>query len=144
MERVLTGYPVGKWEHGRYTDPYMREDLNDFGIIIDTLETGVTWEGFHRLHEGVRRFIKSRSNTVCMAHGSHFYPQGTNLYFIFILKADSIDEYKEFQRGMIDRILHYGGSLSHHHGVGKMVGPWMERHLGNVQMEVPAGSETAF
>ena len=37
----LSGYPVKNWEHGRYTDPYIREDLNDYGIIIDTLEAGV-------------------------------------------------------------------------------------------------------
>ena len=33
----LTGYPAKKWEHGRFEDPYMREDLNDYGIYIDTL-----------------------------------------------------------------------------------------------------------
>ncbi|MDQ7782908.1 MAG: FAD-binding oxidoreductase [Desulfomonilaceae bacterium] len=130
----LSGYPVKKWEHGRYTDPYMREDLNDFGIIIDTLETGVTWDGFHRLHEGVTRFIKTRPNTICMAHGSHFYPQGTNLYFIFILQEDEIDDYRDFHGKIVDRIVEYGGSLSHHHGVGKLLAPWMEPHLGTVQM----------
>ncbi|MEA3437696.1 MAG: FAD-binding oxidoreductase, partial [Thermodesulfobacteriota bacterium] len=46
----ITGYPAKKWEHGRYTDPYMREDLNDFGIMIDTLESAVTWDNLHNLH----------------------------------------------------------------------------------------------
>jgi len=45
-------------------------------------------------------------------------------------------EYREFQKGIIDRIHRYGGSLSHHHGVGKMIAPWMERHLGKEQMDV--------
>ena len=76
----ITGWPVKKWEQGRFTDPYIREDLGDFGVIIDTLESAVTWEGFHGLHHGVREFIKSRPRTLCMAHASHFYPQGTNLY----------------------------------------------------------------
>ena len=31
------------WEKGRFTDPYLREDLQDYGILIDTLECGVTW-----------------------------------------------------------------------------------------------------
>lgn len=132
----LTGYPVKNWEHGRYTDPYMREDLNDFGIVIDTLETGVSWDNLHRLHQGVREFIKGRPNTICMAHGSHFYPQGTNLYFIFILKPASVQEYRVFHRGIVDRIQEHGGSLSHHHGVGKLFAPWMEEHLGTVQMNV--------
>jgi len=132
----ITGLPVKNWEHGRYTDPYMREDLNDFGIMIDTLESGVTWDKLHDLWQGVRGHIKSRLNTICMTHASHFYPQGTNLYFIFIARMDAIDEYRELQSSIIDQILAHGGSLSHHHGVGKMMGPWMEKHLGKEQMDV--------
>ena len=132
----ITGYPVKKWAKGRYSDPYMREDLNDFGIMIDTLESGVTWDNLHRLHKGVRTYIKSRPNTICMSHASHFYPQGTNLYFIFIARMNDVDEYKRFQEGIIDQIQKHGGSLSHHHGVGKMIAPWMEEHLGTVQMDV--------
>ncbi len=132
----ITGYPAKKWAHGRYTDPYMREDLNDFGIMIDTLESAVTWDNFHNLHQGVRDFIKRRPNTICMTHGSHFYPQGTNLYFIFIAKMDDIKEYRKFQEGIIEQIVLHGGSLSHHHGIGKMFAPWMEDHLGKQQMDV--------
>ncbi len=132
----LTGLPEKNWEHGRFRDPYMREDLNDYGIMIDTLETGVTWDRIHAVHQGVRRFIKNRPRTVCMTHASHFYPQGTNLYFIFIAKMNELAEYKAFQEGIIDSIERCGGSLSHHHGVGKMIGPWMERHLGKEQMDI--------
>jgi alkyldihydroxyacetonephosphate synthase len=132
----LTGLPVRKWDHGRYTDPYMREDLNDYGVIIDTLETSVTWSGIHKVREGVRDYVKKRPNTICMTHASHFYPQGTNLYFIFIAKMGDLQEYKEFQTGMIDEILRHGGSLSHHHGVGKMLAPWMESHLGSLHMDL--------
>ncbi len=132
----LTGYPVKQWEHGRFADPYMREDLNDYGIMIDTLESGVSWDALHRLHQGVREYIKARPNTICMTHASHFYPQGTNLYFIFIGKMDELDQFRIFHRGVIDRIVAHGGSLSHHHGVGKMIGPWMDAHLGKEQMGV--------
>jgi alkyldihydroxyacetonephosphate synthase len=134
--RYLSGYPVKKWEHGRYTDPYMRDDLNDFGIMIDTLESGVMWDRLHDLYKSARSYIKDRPNTICMIHASHLYPQGTNLYFIFIRRMCDIEEYRDFQRGIIDMIEKHGGSLSHHHGVGKMMGPWMERHLGKEQMEV--------
>jgi alkyldihydroxyacetonephosphate synthase len=71
-----------------------------------------------------------------MTHASHFYPQGTNLYFIFIAKMDDVEEYKRFQEGIINRILTHGGSLSHHHGVGKMLAPWLENHIGKEQMDV--------
>jgi alkyldihydroxyacetonephosphate synthase len=132
----LTGFPVKQWEHGRFKDPYLREDLHDYGIVIDTLESGVSWDSIRRLHSGVREFVKSRPKTVCMAHASHFYPQGTNLYFIFIGKMNSVKEYTKFQEGIIDAIYRNGGSLSHHHGVGKMTAPWMEAQLGAEQMQV--------
>ncbi len=132
----LTGYPVKKWRAGRYSDPYMREDLQDYGIISDTVESSVSWSNLHNLHQGVRAFIKSRPNTICLTHASHFYAQGTNLYFIFIAKYKDIDEYKKFLGRIMDAIQQHGGSISHHHGVGKMFGPLMEKHLGKEQMEV--------
>lgn len=132
----LGSYAMRKWEHTRYTEPYMREDLEDYGILIDTLEAAVTWDNLHRLHQGVRAFIKSRPDIMCMTHASHFYPQGTNLYFIFIIKMDDPDEFRKLHRGIVDSIMKNGGSLSHHHGVGRMIGPWMETHLGKVQMDV--------
>jgi alkyldihydroxyacetonephosphate synthase len=132
----LGGYAARKWEKTRYTEPYMREDLGDYGILIDTLEAAVTWDNLHRLHEGVRAYVKSRPDTMCMTHASHFYPQGTNLYFIFIARMNDAEEFRKFQRGIIDNIQKYGGSLSHHHGVGRMIGPWMETHLGKEQMAV--------
>ena len=132
----ITGYPVKNWQHGRFRDPYLREDLQDFGITTDTLETGVTWDILNKVHKEVREFIKNRPRTICMTHASHFYPQGTNLYFIFIGKFKDVDDYKTFQEGIIDRIQKSGGSLSHHHGVGKMIGPWMEQHLGKTQMDL--------
>jgi len=133
---TLGGYPVKKWEEGRYGDSYLREDLNDAGIVIDTLETGVPWDRIHRVHEGVRQYIKKRSRTILMSHASHFYPQGTNLYFIFITPFSGLNDYRAFQRGIIRRIQDLGGSLSHHHGIGKMMAPFMEAHLGRVQMDV--------
>lgn len=132
----LGSYAAKKWEKSRYTEPFMREDLGDYGIMIDTLEASVTWEGLHRLHQGVRDYIKRRPRTMCMTHASHFYPQGTNLYFIFIAYMKDIAEYQTFQRGIIDNIQRYGGSLSHHHGIGRMIAPWIDRHLGPEQISV--------
>lgn len=128
--------PVKRWEKTRYTEPYMRDVLQDYGILTDTLEAAVTWENFDRLYEGVRSHIKQRPATICMTHASHLYPQGTNLYFIFVMKLDDLTLYKRFQEGIIDKILQHGGSLSHHHGIGKMVAPWIEAHLGKEQIEV--------
>jgi len=132
----LTGYATKQWEHGRYSDVHVREDLLDYGIIIDTLESGVSWNNLHRLHLGVRSFAKSRPGTICMTHASHFYPQGTNLYFIFMMRPENSEEYFQFRKNVVDKILEHGGSISHHHGIGRMFAPWMEAHLGREQLEV--------
>lgn len=140
----LTSFPVKKWEPGRYRDPYLREDLMDYGILMDTLETGVNWDILHEVHQLVREFVKSRPQTICMTHASHFYAQGTNLYFIFIIKEDDVDAYRKFQEGIIDKIQKSGGSLSHHHGVGRMIAKWMPEHLGTEQMNVLKALKTHF
>ncbi len=132
----LTGYPMAKWYHGRFSDPYLRDALNDFGVLIDTLECATTWENLHHLHREVRAKVKSRPRTICMTHASHFYAQGTNLYFIFITRESDLEDFRRYQRTIIDAIEAAGGSLSHHHGGGRMMAPWMERHLGAVQMDI--------
>jgi alkyldihydroxyacetonephosphate synthase len=132
----LSGYAAKKWEHTRYKEPYMREDLMDFGVVIDTLECSVKWDNLYAVHQGVREYITSRPHTMCMTHASHFYPQGTNLYFIFLAKMDDLDEFRTFQRGIIDQIYKCGGSLSHHHGIGRMIAPWIGAYLGGEQMAV--------
>ena len=70
-----------------------------------------------------------------MTHASHFYPQGTNLYFIFLARM-GVDEYIPFQNGVVEQMIKFGGTLSHHHGVGRLLAPWMETHLGKEQMDV--------
>lgn len=132
----ITGYPTKSWEHGRFRDPYLREALQDFGIIIDTMECAVTWDMMKKVHEGVREFTKSRPETICMTHISHAYPQGANLYFIFIGKFKDKDEYLEYQFGIFDRIQRYGAAVSHHHGVGKMTAKWVEGSIGTRNLDV--------
>ncbi|MCP5454482.1 MAG: FAD-binding oxidoreductase [Spirochaetaceae bacterium] len=131
-----TAYVTRAWERGRFRDPYMREDLQDFGIMIDTLECTVNWTNLEEVHTGVRAFCHSRPNTICMTHMSHFYPQGCNLYFIFIAKMDGLDEYLAYQAGILDAIQESGATMSHHHGIGKAFAPWLEGDVGPEAMAV--------
>ncbi|MDY6821802.1 MAG: FAD-binding oxidoreductase [Deferribacterota bacterium] len=132
----ITGFPVKKWESGRYSDPYMREPLVDHGIVVDTLETSVTWDNLHKVYKSVRSFIKSKPHTICTTHASHFYPEGTNLYFIFMTKLEDVNNFKAFHKGIVDTIVESGGSISHHHGIGKMFAPWVEKYFGKEQLEI--------
>ena len=130
-----TGLITKKWEHGRFADPYMREDLQDYGILIDTLECATNWDELPKVHEHVRAYVKSRPQTLCMTHMSHCYPQGANLYFIFIAKMGH-REFLEFHRGILDAVQSSGATMSHHHGIGKMTAPWLEGQIGSDELEV--------
>lgn len=133
----LSPFGVTKaWEHSRFTDPYMREDLMDYGILIDTLECAVTWSQMKEVHARVRQVVKDRPNTICMTHLSHAYPQGANLYWIFIAKMESIPEYLDLQYSILQTILESGAAMSHHHGVGKQTAPWLEEQMGKPYMDV--------
>ncbi|WP_411821408.1 FAD-binding oxidoreductase [Leptospira sp. 'Mane'] len=125
--------PVQKWLDQRYSSAYLRDSLMDEGVRIDTLETAVTWSELYGLWENTRKYIKSFPNTSCMVHISHAYENGANLYFIFLSPMDTKNEigsFTSFHKGIIDTIHKNGGSLSHHHGIGRMLAPWMKSEVG--------------
>lgn len=126
----LTGKVVEGWEKGRFNDPYMRDTMQDFGIVTDTMECTVNWSNMSKVHAEVRKFCKSRPDTICMTHMSHVYPQGANLYWIFISKFKDPEDFKRYHAGILDSIQKSGASMSHHHGIGKMFAPWLEGFLG--------------
>ncbi len=131
-----TGYVTRRWEHGRFRDPYLRDDLGDFGIVLDTLECGVSWANLPRVWAGVGERCHARPHTICMIHASHFYPQGANLYFIFIARMDGLEEYLAYQASILDAIREHGATMSHHHGIGKMTAPWLEGQIGTNQLAI--------
>ncbi|MDR1805931.1 MAG: FAD-binding oxidoreductase [Clostridium sp.] len=131
-----TGYICTRWEHSRFRDPYLREDMGDYGLMLDTLECSVNWDNFMDVYENVRKVCKARKHTICMTHMSHLYPQGTNLYFIFEAKMNDLQEYLDYQGSIMDAIQKYGAAMSHHHGIGKMTAPWLEAQIGERQMEL--------
>ncbi len=134
--RSLTGLVCKGWEHGRFTDPYLRDTLLDFGIATDTLECSVNWSNMAKVHDEVRKVCHARPDTVVTTHLSHAYPQGANLYFIFIGHIEKADEFKAYHATILDAIQKSGAALSHHHGIGKMFAPWLEGYLGRKEYGV--------
>jgi len=130
-----TSFVVRKWEKGRFKDPYMRDDLMDFGVIIDTLECSTNWENLPRVHETVRNACHENANVVVMSHLSHFYPQGANLYFIFIGRMDR-SEFEAYHHKVVDAIYQSGASISHHHGIGRLLSPWYPEAAGSVAFDL--------
>ncbi|MEG2499972.1 MAG: FAD-binding oxidoreductase [Oscillospiraceae bacterium] len=132
----LTGYVTKSWEKGRFDDPYLRDTMQDYGIVTDTMECSVNWSNMDYVHKSVRAYCKSRPNAICMTHMSHVYPQGANLYFIFIIKCSDPEDFRAYHAGILDAIQKSGAAMSHHHGIGKMFGPWLEGAVGKNEYDI--------
>lgn len=141
---ALTGYVTKGWEKGRFSDPYLRDTLQDFGVVMDTMECSVNWSNMEQVWRDVRAFVKSRPDTICMTHMSHVYPQGANLYWIFIARESDPEAFKAFHAGILDAIQKSGAAMSHHHGIGKMFAPWLEGQIGRNEFEIFKALKTHF
>ncbi|MCB1157920.1 MAG: FAD-binding oxidoreductase [Leptospiraceae bacterium] len=125
--------PVKKWLKQRYSSAYLRDALMDRGLMIDTLETAVSWDSLLELWSSVRNYIKKKPNTFCLVHISHCYENGANLYFIFMSPMDEKNEadlFREFHLGILETIHANNGSLSHHHGIGRLSTHLLEKEIG--------------
>ena len=132
----LTSFVTKSWEKGRFNYPYLRDTMLDFGIMTDTLECTVNWSNMEQVHRDVRKVCHALPNTIVTTHMSHCYPQGANLYFIFITRMDNAEEFRKYHASILDAIQKSGAAMSHHHGIGKMFGPWLEGSLGHKEYGV--------
>lgn len=133
--------PVRKWLDQRYSSAYLRDPLMDLGIMSDTLETAVTWDNLMPVWSAAHEYVRRRPKAFMMIHISHVYENGANLYFTFLTPMEKGNESRDFtmfHSGLVDTILENGGSISHHHGVGRVLAPWMEGHLGSNAMKLMA------
>ncbi len=132
------GLPLGpgpgkKWYAKRFHHPYLRAQLMDLGLIVDTLETSASWAVLNDLRTTVRATLEARPQTIAMCHISHAYHSGANLYFIFMSPIDRArqrEDYDAFHASIVDSIVRAGGALSHHHGIGRLFAPWYREAIG--------------
>ncbi|MEM1418859.1 MAG: FAD-binding oxidoreductase, partial [Myxococcota bacterium] len=134
------GLPVGagpgeSWYARRFTMPYLRDPLLDRGVAVDTLETATSWSNLPRLYEAVRTALRGAlgPRAAILAHISHSYADGASLYFTFLFAQERGAELAQWQRvkdAASEAILGTGGTISHHHGVGRDHRPWFDREKG--------------
>lgn len=136
--------PRSDWRSGHYAMPYLRDDLMDRGIGVDTMETATTWDNVLHLHQAVRRSAAQHAadaGYACtiLGHISHSYPDGASLYVTLLFPIDQgneIVQWRALKRAVSDAIVAHGGTISHHHGVGRDHRPWLERDKGAAAMGV--------
>ena len=131
--------PTKKWLEQRYTSAYHRDPIMDKAIITDTIETAVTWDNLVTLWNAVRNYLKARPATVSMIHISHVYENGANLYITFLSpwkKGNELNDYLQLHKGLVDTIVVNKGSLSHHHGIGRVLSGWMSQKYGKSELNL--------
>ena len=132
------------WEHGRYQGPYLRDTLMGMGAMVETLETSHTWSRLGELYAAVGGAIRSsldRQGTpgLVFCHLSHAYADGASLYFTFISRArrgEEIEQWQAVKRAACGAIVASGGTITHHHAVGRDHAPYMEAEVGELGIEV--------
>jgi len=133
--------PGRRWLEDRFRHPYLRDSLLDRGIATDTLETAAPWSALPSLARRVRTALESalqeeQESTSVLCHLSHPYPDGASLYFTFFFRTpaeveEALARWARLKRRATEALLEAGGTLSHHHGVGRWHAPWLEREVGS-------------
>lgn len=123
---------------------YMRPG-GTFGdaVMLDTMEVASVWARLPLLYEEVRAALSAHTDLV-LAHVSHVYETGAAIYFTFgaapTARGDDLDE-EAAERDGEERysaawdagqraVLRVGGTISHHHGIGRLRVPWFAEELG--------------
>jgi alkyldihydroxyacetonephosphate synthase len=131
------------WEHGRFQGPYLRDTLMDTGALVETLETSHTWTRLAELHAAVGAAIRDSlaaggTPGLVFCHLSHAYGDGASLYFTFISRArrgQEVEQWGEVKRAASEVIVAGGGTITHHHAVGRDHAPYMEAEVGETGIE---------
>ncbi|HWK16567.1 MAG TPA: FAD-binding oxidoreductase [Solirubrobacteraceae bacterium] len=144
VTRVLEAAATGpepdageSWVRDRYHGPYLRDALLDAGALVETLETVTFWSSLPELYAAVSGALRDSLSAqgtppVILCHISHVYPSGASLYFTVGCAAleDPLVQWRQAKAAASDAILAAGGSITHHHGVGRDHRDWYERELG--------------
>ena len=139
------GQAAGRsWEHGRYNGPYLRDTLMAMGALVETLETSHTWTRLGELHSAVGAAIRGAlaaegTPGLVWCHLSHAYADGASLYFTFISRRRAgaeLEQWRAVKRAACEAIVASGGTITHHHAVGRDHAPYMQAEVGRVGLDV--------
>ncbi|KJL27844.1 FAD-binding oxidoreductase [Microbacterium oxydans] len=133
------------WLAGRFDGPYLRDSLLDAGVFCETLETATTWSNLSHLRAAVtgalrEGFDSAGARSYVMCHVSHVYPTGASLYFTVLagLRGDPLELWAEVKARTNDAIIGAGGTISHHHAVGRDHAPWLAEEIGETGIRILA------
>ena len=134
-QRQGEGDSVGTWRDVFLRAPYLRDTFVACGVISETFETAVTWDRFEDLY---RQAIDATERAVAETCGggrvmcrlTHVYPDGPAPYFTVLAPArrgSELEQWDAIKAAASEAIISAGGTITHHHAVGRDHRPWYDR-----------------
>ena len=127
---------VSSWREAFLGAPYLRDVLVAAGVLSETFETAITWERLPVFHERVSAAAQDAVREACGEGGkvfcrfTHVYPDGAAPYFTVLAPArrgEEVEQWEAIKRSVSDAVLAAGGTITHHHAVGRDHRPWYDR-----------------
>jgi alkyldihydroxyacetonephosphate synthase len=126
---------AGAWRSSFLRAPYGRDALVQLGCIAETFETACTWDRFEELHRNVDEAVRRLLIEVCgggtlTCRFTHVYPDGPAPYFTILAPSrhgDQVSQWNELKAGASEAVLANGGTITHHHAVGRDHRRWYDR-----------------
>jgi alkyldihydroxyacetonephosphate synthase len=134
--------PVNAWRNAFLQAPYLRDSFVACGILSDTFETAITWDRFPEFHaeviETAKKAVAKASGGKAEGRGSpriscrftHVYPDGPAPYYTVLAPArrgDEVAQWDEIKAAVSETLIDAGGTITHHHAVGRDHRPWYDR-----------------
>jgi alkyldihydroxyacetonephosphate synthase len=122
------------WRASFLRGPYLQSALVSLGLVCDTFETACTWDRTAELVREVRGSVRAAIATAgatgdLTCRFTHAYPDGPAPYFTFVCTAGrgTIETWTAIKHAASEAVLRAGGTITHHHAVGRVHRPWWER-----------------
>lgn len=107
-----------------------------------TTEVSADWENIIKIYHNVMKRIRDEFDrkedlTLLGGHSSHSYINGTNMYFVhnYKINCKPEDEMRIYHHPIhsiiVEETLKLGGSIVHHHGIGKYRTEWTKEEHGS-------------
>ena len=125
---------VGTWRNAFIRAPYARDALVAMSVVVETFETACTWDRFPALHAGVTEAVQDALTRICgdgwiTCRFTHVYPDGPAPYFSFLgpgRPGSELSQWDEIKAAASEAIIRHGGTITHHHAVGRDHRPWYD------------------
>jgi alkyldihydroxyacetonephosphate synthase len=126
---------VGGWREAFLRAPYLRDTFVAIGVLSETFETAITWDRFAEFDRAVRERVTAAVHDVCgsgtlTGRFTHVYPDGPAPYYTILAPArrgEELEQWARIKQVAGDAVIEHGGTITHHHAVGRDHRPWYDR-----------------